>query len=166
MRALNTGWRISKDSPKSPSNADVLNRIAALNWKPDEDEEPQVADKDWRPPFEPNGKDRDDYLIAIAWFTALNPPELWPKKRRMESFNRAQYALVYRALDPPASWSYMANKWSTTPERAKRIYADALEQVWRAANGQPVLRHVEVADQIGQLRKRNRRAKVKDSNHR
>lgn len=163
MRALNTGWRISKDLPKSPTNADVLNKIAALKWTPDDDEEAQVIDKDWRPPFEPTGKDQDDYLTAMAWFVSLNPPELWPKKRRMESFNRSQYALVYRALDPPASWAYMANKWSTTPDRAKRIYENALDNIWRAANKQTVLRHVEVADQIGLLRERNRRAKQKDN---
>lgn len=140
LRALCTMRTIVASGPRDKTSADVLARISASPLSLLLDEAVEIH-HDWRPRFEPSGKDLDDFLVASRWFEALNPPEMGGG-RRPGRFNRAQMALVLRSINPPWSWSRMADKWGVSPERAKQIYQSSVEKVWRAANGLTVHRHL------------------------
>jgi hypothetical protein len=135
LRALCTMGAIQFSGPQSKTNANVLARYAAapLSYLLDDIE---GLTSDWRPSFEPTGRDLDDFLIASRWFEALNPPI--PGKPRRSRFNRLQMALILRAKDPPWTWAAMGDRWGVSGERAHQIYLDAVKKLSRAANGQPV----------------------------
>lgn len=154
MRALNTNWRIHVESPSYQTNADVLARLGQEPLLEDLDE---PLHHDWRPPFEPLGRDLDDFTVSMAWFAALNPKELWHKRRAIGSMNRAQAVLLYRAMDPPSSWGFIGRKWSVSPQRAAQVYQSSLEKITRAANGRSVFKHVRIADPMLEIRERKRR---------
>lgn len=155
MRALNTNQRIRVERPTSKSCADVIAQMseARATWEDTED----IPSADWRPPFEPLGHDFDDFLLAMSWYNALNPPEMWHKNRRFGSRNRAQLVLVYRAMDPPASWGFIGTRWGVSVERVRQVYASALDKLERAANGRPVYKHIRVADPMIKVREGNKR---------
>lgn len=155
MRALNTNLRIKVERPGFQSCSDVLARLSQEKMDLETDE---PLGHDWRPPFEPLGVDLDDFLTAMAWFRALNPREMWHKRRRFGDMNRAQAVLLYRSLDPPASWDFIGRKWGVSGERVRQIYKSSLDKIERAANGRPVFKHVRVTDPMIEVRERNRRA--------
>ncbi|MGH6815518.1 MAG: hypothetical protein ACREC6_07430 [Hyphomicrobiaceae bacterium] len=106
--------------------------------------------------FEPTPRDTDDWLTAMTWFTALNPPELRSKRAAPWSFNRLQQLLVWRAMTPPVSWARIGRHIGRSRTRAGQLYAEAVDKVWRTANGLPVYKHAVIADQLALLRARNR----------
>lgn len=110
--------------------------------------------------FEPTPRDLADYTTAFAWFTALNPPELWHHSRKAWTLSQAQCVLVWRMIMPPLSWRSIAKNAGGSHVGARQIYGAALAGVTRAANGQAVLQHVKVKDRMAALRAANRRAKV------
>lgn len=154
MRALNVNWAVRMERPQQNSNAAVIARMSAEKLAVEIDE-PILAD--WRPPFEPLGLDYDDFLAAMAWFAALNPPELWHKRRKPGSMNRAQLVLLYRAMDPPSSWRFIGDQWSVSAERARQIFQSSIDKVHRAANGKPVYKHVRVENRMALVREQNKR---------
>jgi hypothetical protein len=154
MRALNTDIALRVDKPSFKTNADVLARLSATRFVAD-DEEPVTLD--WKVPFEPAGTDLDDFLIAMRWYMALNPVELWPKSRTLGARNRLQKVLLYRAMDPPASWGFIAGRWGVSVERVRQVYASALDKLHKAANGRQVYSHVRTRDPILAVRERNKR---------
>ncbi len=113
--------------------------------------------------FEPSPRDVGDYEIALGWFAALNPPELWHRQRDAWTLNQAQCVLVWRMMLPPLSWRKIAAHGGSHAG-VRQVYGAALASVHRAANGKPVLRHVTVKDRIGALRERNRRARIEGQN--
>lgn len=156
MRALNTNWRVQVESPRDQTNAELIARLGQERWLPTAESEEPLR-HDWRPPFEPLGADLDDFLRAMAWFAALNPKELWHKRRKHGDYNRAQAVLVYRAMDPPSSWGFIGTKWGVSGERVRQVYQSSLDKIVRAANGQPVFKHVAVRDPLLEVRAANKR---------
>lgn len=110
--------------------------------------------------FEPVPADITDYLTAIGWFTRLNPPELWHKRREPWQFNDAQCVLVLRAPDPPFTWEMTGERCSRrSVGQVRRFYDQTIDAIHRIANGEQAYDHVTAADQIERLRARNARAK-------
>lgn len=112
--------------------------------------------------FEPVPADLSDYLTAFGWFTRLNPPELWHKRREAYALNDAQRVLVLRAAEPPFTWAQIGERCSRrTDGQARRFYDKTIDAIHRIANGGQPYDHVTAADQIAQLRERNRAAKLR-----
>jgi hypothetical protein len=110
--------------------------------------------------FKPTNRDVQDYLTAFGWFTAIAPLELRPEwarrpDRASDWFSGAQKVLVWRALVPQLSWRQIAKRVGGSQEGWRKTWGGALELVRRAANGEPVLTHLTVADQLDALRERN-----------
>lgn len=106
--------------------------------------------------FEPLPVDQSDFLVAMAWFTALNPPE----SRRGASakpwgLSSAQRVLAARARSVPLSFGDIGRfmGWRGH-QRAQQVYGETMERIWKIANG-AVVRRGRV-DQIEALRERNR----------
>lgn len=139
LRALCTMRSIKVLGPRQKSNADVLARYSAapLSYLLDDIE---GLRHDWRPVFEPTGRDLDDFLVASRWFEALNPIQMSGKRRGR--FSRLQMALILRAADPPWTWAAMGDRWGVSGERARQIYLEAVNKLSRAANGQKVFQHL------------------------
>lgn len=113
----------------------------------------------WLVRFKPLSSDTSDFLEAMGWWTALNPPELWAAKRRPWSYSRAQRALFWRAIDQPLTWSEIGYRFRLSGRRAQQIYEEAVDKCHRVANGlSPVPRRNPV-DHIAALRERNREAR-------
>jgi len=112
------------------------------------------ADSDAYVRFDPSPRDNSDYPLAFAWFTALNPPELWWDSREPWSLSQAQCVLVWRVIG--LSWRQIGRRIGRSHTGARKIYGAALSGVHRAANGKPVLKHVMVRDRMKALRERNR----------
>lgn len=102
-------------------------------------------------------QDYDDELTAMRWFAAINPPDLHRGGTRPANhYTDAQRLLVWRAQS--RSWREIAADLYCSDTQARRLFGGALFQVWCAANGWPVFRHVTVKDQLAALRERNRAA--------
>lgn len=100
-------------------------------------------------------QDHSDFDIAMAWFAALNPPELWHKRREPWSLNRLQWVLIYRALDVPLTFAEIAHEFHVKQSRAHVLYRDAIEACWRVANGKSAYKHLSKLDRMAALRERN-----------
>src|SRR6202008_2841452 len=64
---------------------------------------------DFVPRMEPAPSDESDFLTAMGWFAALNPPEtrwraVWGRQERRFTFNRPQRVLLRRARNIPLSF--------------------------------------------------------------
>jgi hypothetical protein len=167
MRAICTGWTINLGGPALTTNASIISRLSETRSQLETEFDHVkghhvVASRDWRPPFRPTGVDRDDFLVASAWFAALHPPELWHKEKKTGSLSRGQSVLVSRAMDPPLPWVFLGQRYSVTDERVRQIYKQSVERVWRAANGLPVFKHLKPADQMQALRTRNKAHRHRD----
>ncbi|MBL8844778.1 MAG: hypothetical protein JNN24_03310 [Hyphomicrobium zavarzinii] len=122
---------------------------------------------DTRERFVPSPDDISDSLVAMKWFAALDPPQLRPGASDAhvasapirQDFTRDQVLLILRALEPPYTWRQIGRHelvGRVSHTQARRFYRDALERVWRAANGFKVFDHVTVRDELAALRERNR----------
>lgn len=115
-----------------------------------------VADaaSDYVARFEPLPRDHQDFLTAMGWFSALNPPEL-----RLPSepwgMSRSQIVLVRRAQNIPWSFDEIGDAFDVSGERARQINIAALRAVWQIGAGL----QKPSRDHIGELRERNRKAK-------
>lgn len=110
----------------------------------------------YSPRFEPTGQDRDDFLTAMAWFTALNPIELHHQRRQAWDLNQRQRILVWRAQVRPFPWAEIGRTIRRSPTRARQLYDDAIEKCWRAANGLKLFREFKPKDVMAELRRGNR----------
>lgn len=105
------------------------------------------AVQDYAPRFEQLPQDRDDWLTAMQWFTAIDPPNgNWTLSRR-------QRVMLLRALPMPWSYDEIGDDYRISGERARQIYARALDRAYRMAC-QGV---VPAIDRLEALRERNRR---------
>ena len=120
---------------------------------------PEVAGSEWRPAFKPTPADQSDFDVAMAWWTALNPPELWHNSREAWAINMQQKVLLWRSIPLPMSFAEIAVKHRMTRQRVNFLYHDGLEKCFRAANGLRVHRHVIVRDRLADVREGNRAAK-------
>lgn len=112
-------------------------------------------DRDRGVRFTPLPADHDDFLIAMSWFTALNPPERRTDPRPW-SLTREQRILAMRARSVPLSFGDIGHAFGWKGhQRAQQVYGAALDKVWRAANGRRVFKASSV-DQIAALQERNR----------
>jgi len=121
--------------------------------------ESDAATRSYGTRFEPRPADWDDYLVAMGWLCAINPPELWARARTPFALSIEQRVLVARAIDPPFSWRQIGERESKSAEGARQIYARALDRVRDAANGRRLFHHMTQADQMAALRERNRTAR-------
>jgi hypothetical protein len=110
--------------------------------------------------LQPLPADHSDFETAMGWFVALNPPELWHKRRMAWALSKMQRVLLLRSFDVPLSYEAIGREcgWKGH-QRATQVYAEAVDKCWRAANGMQVHKHLMVSDQIAALRERNRAAK-------
>jgi len=103
-------------------------------------------------------QDIGDFERAMAWFTALNPPDLRASAKAW-TYNRQQKVLAVRSFGHPWSFGLIGERWGMTPDGARQMYQRSIEAVWRVANGRPAYTWVTTVDQIEALRERNRAAK-------
>lgn len=108
------------------------------------------------PRFQPLPQDHQDFSIAMAWVSALSPPETWHKRRQAWGLNRMQRVMLLRSLTVPLSYADIGHEFSISPKRARDVYAKAVESCWRVANGGRAREDIPVLDQIEALRERNR----------
>lgn len=104
-------------------------------------------------PLEPQPQDDGDFLIAMGWFVALNPP---PSERSESwSLSPKQKVLAWRALPMPLSFRECGDRLpaKVKAERARQIYSEAIEAIWRIGAG---LDKSPAMDRIEELRERNR----------
>ncbi len=106
--------------------------------------------------FEPTPADIDDSLVAMAWFAALDPPEMRHMPIR-PNFVILQSVLILRAVEPPYTWEQTGREIGRSHTRAQQLHAEAVERITKAANGGFAYDHIRT-DHIAELRKRNREA--------
>ncbi len=117
--------------------------------------------------FRPLPCDQSDFDTAMGWFVALAPVEARGKGWKPWGLTRLQKILVWRARDVPLSFDDIGGIWNVSGSNVKQMYhggkgrAGVIEKVWRAANGLPIHRSIKVADQMAELRERNRAFKRK-----
>jgi hypothetical protein len=131
----------------------VLTRMAEVAEKAAEG-----SDTNWHglTRFQALPRDQEDFAAAMAWFTALNPPENWHRRRRAWSLNRTQQVMLMRTLTIPLSWADIGHKFSISGTRCQQIYAKGMEACWRVANGGQAFPGRTITDQIAALQDRNR----------
>lgn len=151
MRAVaHCGLRKTKATPTE--RAVVAEELARLMQEMEQSDSRVIVER-----FKPLPQDHQDFDEAMSWFTALNPPELWHKRREPWTPNRFQWALFYRAIPVPLSWAEIGHELGKVRfSRAQQLYDEAIEACWRVANGRQAYKHLTVKDQIAALRERNR----------
>lgn len=113
----------------------------------------------WLVKFKPLASDNSDFLEAMRWWTALNPPELWAARRKPWTFSRSQRALFWRAIDQPLTWSEIGFRFKLSARRAQQVYEGAIDKCHRVANGKSPVPHRNPVDHIAALQERNREAR-------
>ncbi len=120
------------------------------------------------PRFQQLPADRDDFDVAMSWFTALNPVELRPARAAPDYLTIEQVVMCWRALSIPLSFAEIGVEVAKLPrsdvrdggwrghQRAQQVFVAAVEKCWRAANGLRVHKQLKVKDQIADLREGNR----------
>lgn len=99
-------------------------------------------------------QDHQDFLQAMSWFVALDPP--CARQQKPWAFATDQRILMWRSLDVPLSWDVIAHKIGKTHhEYARKEYDRIIVRVAAIANA-----NVGPADDLMKdLRERNRAAK-------
>jgi hypothetical protein len=113
-------------------------------------------------------QDLNDWLTAMSWFAALNPPELrgrpdhdgrWDEDDTTQpwTLNDRQKVLIARArcVGGPMSWRSIAEWMGMHHSRPQQLYESAIDRVHRAANGLHVTQD-EPVDQMAAVRESNR----------
>lgn len=92
--------------------------------------------------FQPLRSDESDFLIAMAWFTALKTPEMAARQTDPMAPTRRQSVVWMRAWDRPLSFWDIAQELSKgmSWQNAQRLYDDAITACHRVANGQSAYR--------------------------
>lgn len=106
--------------------------------------------------FEPLPQDHADFLTAMSWFVALNPPERRHKRAKVWGLSMPQKVLAWGARAVPLSSGDMAALTGRSDARMRQVRAEALGMLHRVANGLPARPHWPVVDQMAALRDRNR----------
>lgn len=102
--------------------------------------------------FRPMPNDHADFLEAMRWFTALNPPEARSWRWEPWSLTKAQQVLLLRTLPTPLSYAEIGHElgWKGH-QRAREVYQSAIDKAWRVANGL-----VKTRDYVAELQRVNR----------
>lgn len=131
-----------------------------LDWADAQKKMAEDPKADIRERFVPTRDDIRDSLVAMTWFAALDPPQLRPDGYGTinQDFTRDQVLLILRALEPPFTWRQIGRHQliGCSHTQARKHYREAVERVWRAANGLQVFKHVRVRDELAALKERNR----------
>jgi hypothetical protein len=101
--------------------------------------------------FKPLPQDHQDFTEAMRWFTQLNPPSSWAKRREAWSFNRMQKTLLFRALPVPLNWREIGTRIKRSGERSRQLYSEAITMATRIANTPN-----QLSNEMEQLRERNK----------
>lgn len=117
MRALATERWIMVERPRVALNCTTIERRSAEKVGLDPDTEPPPDRGD-----EPTGRDRDDYLVAMAWLHGMPAGTV--------------ELLRLRSLQQPVSWRRLAKAWSTDPGTMRARYRRAILAAMAVANGQ------------------------------
>ncbi|PPD06297.1 MAG: hypothetical protein CTY28_14525 [Hyphomicrobium sp.] len=92
------------------------------------------------------GKDKDDMMIAFAWWRALDPP--------------FKAVLKMRAAEPPLTWRAIGDALGLTHEGARKRHAAALTELARVANGGKTAGGIAAEEQLQAVRDANRRHRI------
>lgn len=102
--------------------------------------------------FRPMPGDHADFLEAMGWFAALNPPDARSKRWEPWSLSKSQRVLHLRTLPTPLSYAEIGHElgWKGH-QRAQTVYRESIDRAWRVANGL-----VKTRDYVAELREINR----------
>lgn len=92
------------------------------------------------------GRDKDDMLVALAWWDALG--------------GREAAVLYHRSLEPPKSWRAIAEAIGRSHEAARALHAAAIFELTRIANGGATNRTRAKAGQLAAVCAANRRHRL------
>lgn len=106
--------------------------------------------------FTPLPQDHADFLVAMSWYVALNPPERRHKRAKVWGLSQRQKVLAWMARAVPLSSGDMAALTGRSDARMRQVRAEALEMVHRVANGLPAREGWPVVDHMAALQERNR----------
>jgi alkylated DNA nucleotide flippase Atl1 len=115
--------------------------------------------------FTPLPKDHEDFLTAMAWFAALNPPEHRPANAKPWGLSREQRVLYWRSRNRRLTWNEIGFELNPSRPlsvaRARQLYESGIHSCWRVANGRgrPTVDHMAV------LRERNRQHRNRETSH-
>jgi hypothetical protein len=128
----------------------------------------QIKPSKWLARLHLDRADLKDWLTAMAWFAALNPPELrgardgdgeWDEDdtTRPWVLNDRQKVLIARArcIGGPMSWRSVGEWMGMHHSRPQQLYESAIDRVHRAANGLHVTLN-EPVDHMAAVREGNR----------
>ena len=130
--------------------ADLMDAIDAALGAGDDSALPAIVER-----FQPLPADHGDWLVAMAWFSVLNPPEEWHGRRQAWALNQRQRLLIWRSGTQPYSWTVIAGEINRSKTRARQLYEDAIDKVSRAANQQRVFDHFTPRDHMADVRAGN-----------
>ena len=128
----------------------------------------QMQPSKWLARLHLDRPDLKDWLTAMSWFAALNPPELRGKcdadgecdeddTTRPWTLNDRQKVLVARArcIGGPMSWRSIGEWMSISHVRCIQLYESAIDRVHRTANGLHITLD-EAVDHMAAVREGNR----------
>jgi hypothetical protein len=121
-----------------------------------------VAVPDFVPRMESTPADEGDFLTAMGWFAALNPPaDPFSPARTSRGYklSRAQKIVLRRAKNIPPSYDEIGVEFEITGTRVKQLFTSTIDAVWRLAMGLQRRDASGRGNAMGELRERNRRAK-------
>lgn len=113
---------------------------------------------DYIPRLQAFPQDHGDFLTAMSWFVALNPPPPRFTISDTWEFNKAQLCLHYRSLNDPLSFDEIGGlkEIRMSGENARKLYASTIKRITAIANQEVA---IPAFAQIESLRERNRQAR-------
>jgi hypothetical protein len=157
MRAFLTEWWIRIERPSDRTFGTILAGLAMGNPMT----AAELAAEDPRPfRAEPNGRDRDDMLVALGWLKAFPRIVL---DGRPPIAGAAETILRLRGGTPPRTWRSIGRSLGHSHEAARKEYARAIGVVTVAANGGATTGGAFVAESLATLQTANRRHQSKDT---
>jgi hypothetical protein len=130
-------------SPRVPM-FNELSQAAQAFLKDDAAKQGKIQPSLWSVCLHLDRNDHDDWLTAMSWFAALNPPNPHFRdnhgkivRRKPWSFSNRQIVLLLRArcVGGPMSWRSMGKVLSLDQSRCRELYNSAIDRVHRIANG-------------------------------
>jgi hypothetical protein len=81
------------------------------------------------PRFEPLPQDHGDFLLAMSWFTRLNPDRAKGAKLCVE-----QRILLWRSKPVPPSFADIGEELKISAQHAQRLYRRAIDRILELSN--------------------------------
>ena len=143
-RALWSAAWIKVDRPRDKTFSAILAQLAR---EQDLDERRAMQDGSRSNlPWQPNGRDADDYLQAMMWFAAFV----------RESGTRKSRVVLWRAWHRPRPWRAIGQNLGVSGPRALELYRQAINQLTAIANDPARWANPE----LDRVRARNRRGRA------